>query len=68
MLTILICIDTQMWTGTFRYQNTGKSFFAKPFSIHLETDRQTAAIRGADTWIKKQFPTLPRFIFQQMWK
>lgn len=57
-----------MWTGAFRYQLPGTSKYAKPVSIHLEAAQRTEAIRGADTWIRKQFPALPKYIHQQMWK
>ncbi|KAK4513704.1 uncharacterized protein ATC70_005709 [Mucor velutinosus] len=60
--------DTQLWVGSFRYQLAGKSKFAKPTPIHLEAAAHAEAIRGADTWIRKQFPMLPRYIHQQMWK
>ncbi|CEP12934.1 hypothetical protein [Parasitella parasitica] len=60
--------DTQRWSGTFRLQNKSKPFFAKPFSINLETHTRAEAIRGADTWLRKRFPSLPKHIHQQMWK
>ncbi|KAL7323740.1 putative ATP-dependent helicase IRC3 [Mucor circinelloides] len=60
--------ETQLWTGAFRYQLPGTSKYAKPVSIHLEAAQRTEAIRGADTWIRKKFPALPKYIHQQMWK
>lgn len=55
-----------IWTGTFRYENSGKDFFAKSYPIPLEADDLPAALRAADTWVHKRFATNNKSLLYQM--
>ncbi|KAI7891280.1 P-loop containing nucleoside triphosphate hydrolase protein [Mucor mucedo] len=47
-----------IWTGSFRYENN--NYRAKPFSIPLESDDMTSAVRAADTWVQKKYGNILR--------
>ncbi|KAI8979087.1 P-loop containing nucleoside triphosphate hydrolase protein [Mycotypha africana] len=46
---------SRLWKGTFRYANTSRHIFSKPFQIPLEASDVFSAIRAADSWVVKKF-------------
>jgi ATP-dependent helicase IRC3 len=59
-------LPVDIWTGTFRYENSGKDFFAKSYPIPLEASDLPAALRAADTWIHKRFSATNKSLIYQM--